>query len=78
MVVTRMHAICGDNLNKGMKLEKVSARLHWQGSGPQLTSLSMKVTAWKLVQGLATGTWTHDSHGMHHGRLHYYSTSLDY
>ena len=23
------------------------------------------MTAWKLVQGLATGTWTHDGHGMH-------------
>ena len=29
------------------------------------TSLSMKVNAWRLVQGLATGTWTCDGHGMH-------------
>ena len=25
------------SVGKGMKLEKVSAGLHWEGSGPQLT-----------------------------------------
>ena len=29
------------------------------------TSLSMKVNARRLVQGLATGTWTRDGRGMH-------------
>ena len=44
----------------------------WQGSGPQLTSpvdlfhaLSMKVTHCMEACPLATGTWTHDGHGMH-------------
>ena len=74
MVVMRMHAHCGYWAREMAWSWKRSAGLHWEGLGPQLTSLvDLLPWAWRWLHGglyrawLQVLTWS-----WHACRLHYY------